>query len=163
MIISLKVRLICTQVYCQGQLDTADIREATCHLKWRKPLKVFQRRYLSYQAVCFQSWEKKIFKYFECRFCCIDQVVWSLACMSFHWACVKIHWLNLEDMREQLMLFSASKYTYEIDETVSSRQDLFICGRWAVSTPSGTMPCKDTRDLGGQHQEFCLGQRIFEK
>lgn len=33
MIISLKVPLIRTQVYCQGQLDTTDTREATCHLK----------------------------------------------------------------------------------------------------------------------------------
>lgn len=89
--------------------------------------------------------------------------MWSLACMSFHWACAKIHWLNLEDMHEQLMLFSASKYTYETDEMVCSRQDLFICGRWAVSTPAGTVACEDTRDLAGQHKEFCLEQRILEK
>lgn len=64
--------------------------------------------------------------------------------MSFHWACAKIHWLNLEDKHEQLMLFSALKYTYETDERVC----LFICESWTASTAAGTIPCKDIGGLG---------------
>lgn len=78
--------------------------------------------------------------------------------MSFHWACAKIHWLNLEDMHERPMLFSALKYTYKTDETVCSRP-LFICGRWTVSTTAGTLPCKDIGDLGGQHRRILLGTK----
>lgn len=41
-------------------------------------------------------------------------------------------------------------------------QDLYSSVEGGLFTAAGTVPCKDMRDLGGQHQEFCLGQRILE-
>jgi len=40
---------------------------------------------------------------------------------------------------------------------------VFYLSRWTVSAAAGTIPCKDVGDLGGQHQKFCLGQRILDK